>query len=83
MIIKQYPQVTCLWCVLNNTICDMAMELKVINKIYGKHKFHYRKNKFLKSMLRQMFCSALIQPYFDLICMLLDRQRLMKKQKEK
>ena len=43
MIIKQYPQVTCLWCVLNNTICKMAMELKVINKIYGKHKFEYRK----------------------------------------
>ena len=83
MIIKQLPQVTCLWCVLNNTICEMVMELKVINKIFGKHKFHYRKNKFLKSMLRRMFCSALIQPYFDLICMLRDRQRLMKKQKEK
>ena len=38
-----------------------TMALSVINKIY-------RKNRFLTPTLRQLLCSALIQPHFDYTC---------------
>ena len=41
------------------------MTLKVINKINGKLKFLYRKNRFLSPGLRRILCNALIQPHFD------------------
>ena len=44
------------------------MALKVINKINGKLKFLYRKNRFLSPELRRMLCNALIQPHFDYAC---------------
>ena len=44
------------------------MALKVINKINGKLKFLYRKNRFLSPELRRMLCNALIQPQFDCTC---------------
>ena len=44
---------------------DEPMTLKVVSKINGKLKFHYRINKFLKRELRRMLCNALIQPHFD------------------
>ena len=44
------------------------MVLKVINKINGKLKFLYRKNKFLSPELRRMLCNALIWPHFDYKC---------------
>ena len=43
------------------------MALKVINKINGKLKFLYRKNKFLTPELR-LLCNALIQLHFDYVC---------------
>ena len=44
------------------------MPLKVINKISGKLKFLYRKNRFLSPELRRMLCNALIQQHFDYAC---------------
>ena len=43
------------------------MALKVINKINGKLKFLYRKNRYLIKELRRML-NALIQPHFDYAC---------------
>ena len=44
------------------------MALKVINKINGKLKSLYRKNRFLSPELRRMLYNALIQPHFDYAC---------------
>ena len=44
------------------------MALKVINKINGRLKFLYRKNRFLSFPLRRLLCNALIQPHFDYAC---------------
>ena len=41
------------------------MVLRVINKINGKLKFLYKKNKFLTPELRRILCNALTQPHFD------------------
>ena len=63
--IKQHSEVTYLGCVLDETMSGEPMALKFINKINGKLKFLYRKNRFLSPELRRMFCNALIQQYFD------------------
>ena len=44
------------------------MVSKAINKINGKLKFFYRKNRFLSPELRRMLCNALIQPHFNYAC---------------
>ena len=61
-------QVTYLGCVLDETLCGEPMALKALNKINGKLKFLYRKNKFLTPTLRRMLCNAIIQPHFDYAC---------------
>ena len=66
--IKQQAQVTYLGCVLDDSMSGETMALKFVNKINGKVKFLYRKNKFLTSELRRMLCNALIQPHFDYAC---------------
>ena len=66
--IKQHSQVTYLGCVLDETLCGEPMALKALNKINGKLKFLYRKNKFLTPTLRRMLCNAIIQPHFDYAC---------------
>ena len=66
--IKQHSQVTYLGCVLDETMSGESMALKIINKINGKLKFLYRKNKFLTSDLRRLLCNAIIQPHFDYAC---------------
>ena len=53
---------------LNESMSGEPMALKVVNKINGKLKFPYRKNKFLTSKLRRMLCNALIQSHFDYAC---------------
>ena len=63
--IKQHSEVTYLGCVLDETMSGESMALKVINKINGKLKFLYRKNRFLSPERRRMLCNALIQPHFD------------------
>ena len=49
--IKQHSEVTYLGCVLDETMSGEPMALKVINKISGKLKFLYRKNRLLSSEL--------------------------------
>ena len=66
--IKQHSEVTYLGCVLDETMSGEPMALKVINKINGKLKFLYTKNRFLSSELQRMLCNALIQPHFDYAC---------------
>ena len=45
------------------------MALKVINKINGRLKFLYRKNRYLTPYLKRLLCNALIQPHFDYVCL--------------
>ena len=66
--IKQLSEVTYLGCVLEKTMSGEPMALKVINKINGKLKFLYRKNRFLSPERRRMLCNALIQRHFDYTC---------------
>ena len=54
--------------VLDETMSGEPMALKVINKINGKLKFLYRKNRFLSPELRRMLCNELIQLQFDYPC---------------
>ena len=42
--------------------------LKALNKINGKLKFLYLKNKFVTPTLHRMLCNAIIQPHFDYTC---------------
>ena len=66
--IKQHSQVTYLGCVLDETLCGKPMALQALNKINGKLKFIYRKNKFLTLTLCRMLYNAIIHPYFDYAC---------------
>ena len=44
------------------------MALKVINKIDGRLKFFYTKNRYLTPYLTRLQCNTLIQPYFNYVC---------------
>ena len=68
MKIKPHLQVTYLDCVLDETLPGGPMALKALNKINGKLKLLYRKNKFLTPALRRMLRNVLIQPYLDYAC---------------
>ena len=61
--IKQKALVTYLGCVLDESMSSEPMALKVVNKINGKLKFLFRKNKFVTLKLRRMLCNVLIQPH--------------------
>ena len=60
--------VTYLRSVLDETLSVKPMALKSLNKINGKLKFLYRKNKFLAPTLHRILCNAIIQPHFDCVC---------------
>ena len=66
--IKQHSKVTYLGCIFDESMSGESMALKVINKINGRLKFLYRKNRFLSYPLRRLLCNALIQPHFDYAC---------------
>ena len=66
--IKQHSKVTYLGCIFDESLSGESMALKVINKINGRLKFLYRKNRFLSYPLRRLLCNALIQPHFDYAC---------------
>ena len=66
--IKQHSQVTYLGCVLDETLCGKPMALQALNKIKGKLKSLYRKNKFLTLTLCRLLYNAIIHPYFDYAC---------------
>ena len=52
--IKQYSKVTYLGCELDDSLSGEAMALKVINKINGRLKFMYRKNRYLTPYLERL-----------------------------
>ena len=54
--IKQYSKVTYLGCELDDSLSGEAMALKVINKINGRLKFMYRKNRYLTPYLERLLC---------------------------
>ena len=68
IIIKKHSQNTYLVCVLDQTLFGEPMALKRLNKINGKLKFLYCKNKFLMPTLRKMLWNVIIQPHFDSAC---------------
>ena len=49
---------------MDETMAGEPMALKVMNKINGKLKFHYR-NSFLTPGLRRVLRNALVQPHLD------------------
>ena len=66
--IKQHKNVNYLGCVLDETMSDETMTLRVIEKINSRLKFLYRKNQFLEIPLCRLLSNALIQPHFDYAC---------------
>ena len=65
--IKQYSKVTDLGCELAKSLSRQAMALKFINKINGRLKFLYRKNRYSTPYLKRLLCNALIRPHFDYV----------------
>ena len=65
---KQYSKVTYLGCKLDKSLLGEAMALKVINKVNGRLKFLYRKNRYLTPYLKRLFCNSLMQLHFDYAC---------------
>ena len=62
--IKQYSKVTYLGSELDESLSGEAMTLKVINKISGRFKFLYKKNRYITRLMS----NALNRPYFDYAC---------------
>ena len=58
--IKQHSQVTYLGCILDETLSGEPMALTALNKINGKLKLLYHKNKFLTPTLCRMLCNTII-----------------------
>ena len=58
--IKQQVRLTYLGCILDESMSGEPMTLKDVNKIKGKLKFLYNKNKLLTPELRRMLFNALI-----------------------
>ena len=65
---KQHLEVTYLGCMLEETMSEEPMALKVIIKLNDKLKFFCRKNRFISPELQIMLCNALNQPHFDYAC---------------
>ena len=66
--IKQYHTVTYLDCLLDETLSEESMALKILNKINSSLRFLYRKNRFLYPPPRRLLCNSLIQTHFDYAC---------------
>ena len=65
--VKQYSEVPYLGCVLDETISGEPVALKVINKINGKLKFLYRKNRFLSPELRRMHSAMRLFSHISIV----------------
>ena len=66
--VKQYLEVTCLGCILDEYLSGESMALNVVSKIKKRLIFLYLKNHFLSLQLWRLLCYALIQPHFDYPC---------------
>ena len=58
--IKQYSEVTCLGCILDETLSGESMAIHVINKINSRLRFPYRQNRYLSFPLRRLLCNAMV-----------------------
>ena len=58
-------QINYLGCLFDEKCTGESMALRVLEKINGRLKFLWRKNKFLTPPLKRLLCNALIQPHFD------------------
>ena len=58
-----------LGCVLDETMSDETMALKVMEKTKSRQKFLFLKDRFLDASLRRLLCNAFIQPHFDYLCL--------------
>ena len=65
--IKQYSKVRYLGCTQGESSSREAVALKVTNKINGKLKFLYKKNRYLTSYLKRLLYNSLIHPHFDYV----------------
>ena len=54
VILKQYPSVEYLECLLDNTLSSKDMGVKVLAKVIGRLRFLYRQDKYLIQSLRRM-----------------------------
>ena len=63
--IKQHSKVTYLGCILDETLSEKSMALKVISKVNSRLKFLQRRKKFLTPALHRLLCNALIHLHFD------------------
>ena len=63
--VAQHKEINYLGCLFDEKCTGESMELKTIDKINGRLKFLWRKNKFLTPPLKRLLCNALIQPHFD------------------
>ena len=61
----QHKEINNLGCLFYEKCTGESMALKVIEKINGRLKFLWRKNKFLTPPLKRLLCNYLIQPHFD------------------
>ena len=66
--IKKYKHVNYLGSMLDESMLGETMALRVIEKIFSRLKFLYRKNRLLDVPLRRLLCNALIQHHFDYAC---------------
>ena len=66
--IKRYTKVTCLGCILDESLSGESMALHALHKIISRLRFLYRQNRFLSKPLRRLLCNAMIQPFFDYAC---------------
>lgn len=71
---KQYTKVTYLGCILDEAISGASMALHVINKRSSRLKFLYRQNKFPDIPLWRLLCNAMIQLFFDYVCLVSQSQ---------
>ena len=67
VILKQYPFIEYLGCLLNNTLSSENMAVKVLTKVNGWLKFLNRQSEYLKPRLWCRVCNTIIQPHFDYV----------------
>ena len=63
--VSQHKEINYFGCLFDEKFTGASMALRVLEKINGRLKFLWRKNKFLTPPLKRLLCNDLIQPHFD------------------
>ena len=66
--VKQYPKVTYLGCIFDETFSGQSIATHVINKVNSRLRFLHRQHKFLDIPVRRLLCNVMTQPLFDYSC---------------